>query len=229
MLDQVALGAMTCSVLLVVAVAVWPRRFVPRGRRLVLPRNLPDVGFALSEPTVPPTDQELLTILGALANQLSAGASPELAWACAWQTLAEGKPMPHPLELAEPYQGLAARSLATAWQLAERTGAPLAETLQQLHSSLRNDLELQELVQLELAGPQATARILLILPGFGVLLGEFLGAHPLTVLVATSPGRLSLTLGVGLLLAGHFWMRHWLLGVQRMAAMPPYSKGRRAY
>ncbi|RIJ45205.1 pilus assembly protein, partial [Clavibacter lycopersici] len=58
-----------------------------------------------------------------------------------------------------------------------------------------------------LAGPVATSRTVLLMPGAGLLLAAGLGFDPLRVLVTTVPGMACLVAGSGLVAVGWRWNR----------------------
>jgi tight adherence protein B len=62
-------------------------------------------------------------------------------------------------------------------------------------------------VEVALAGPMATTRVVLALPGVGILLGTLLGVDALRVLATTPPGWLCLAVGVLLTAGGIRWSR----------------------
>jgi tight adherence protein B len=102
--------------------------------------------------------------------------------------------------------GAALARVAAAWQVAHRTGAGLAGVLGRLADGLREQDATRQEVMATLAAPRATARLLALLPAFGLLLGEGLGADPWRFLVASPLGLLCLALGCGLALAGLAWV-----------------------
>ncbi|NBH07351.1 type II secretion system protein, partial [Amycolatopsis sp. SID8362] len=59
----------------------------------------------------------------------------------------------------------------------------------------------------KLAGPRASAAVLTGLPALCLLLGQAMGAAPLSVLTGSTPGRLLLVAGSVLLWAGTAWCR----------------------
>lgn len=106
------------------------------------------------------------------------------------------------------------RVLATAWHLAEHSGAPLAPALDHLAESLRSLVALQQRRGTLLAGPRATVRLVALLPAFAVLLGTLMGFDPLGVLI--SPGGLvMLVVGLLLLALGITWARSMTTRVER--------------
>jgi tight adherence protein B len=97
------------------------------------------------------------------------------------------------------------RALAAAWRVTEESGAAFAALTERLANSLRADEAIHRQTESSLAGARSTARILAILPAFGIGLGYALGAHPLTFLTATPPGWLCLTAGLTLTATGLHW------------------------
>ncbi|MBC7441361.1 MAG: type II secretion system F family protein [Ramlibacter sp.] len=97
--------------------------------------------------------------------------------------------------------------LAAAWQVATQAGAPLAACLRQLAASFRELGQLHTDLQVALAGPAATARMVAFLPGVGVLLGSLLGFDTLHTLFLTVPGWVCLAGGATLMLAADRWNR----------------------
>lgn len=111
---------------------------------------------------------------------------------------------------------VAMRSLAAAWQVADETGAPLADVLDRLTDGLRQEADVEAEIEASLAAPRATSRLLGGLPLAGIAMGELIGAHPLAVLVGTTPGRVCAVGGLLLGLAGQLWSRYL---VARVAAV----------
>ncbi len=95
---------------------------------------------------------------------------------------------------------------AAAWQVAEGSGSGLAASLQQVSEGLRADDEVRVEVAASLAPARATARLLAMLPVFGLMLGAGLGGHPVVLLLSTPAGNALLLVGVGLALAGTLWV-----------------------
>jgi tight adherence protein B len=183
------------------------------------------------------TADGLLALIEMVAVQVRAGAAPALAWRTALEVLgatpapggergvddASTNLAPEPSawlrSVAAPGAGraphrrpdascrTAAAAAAAGWQLAERTGAPLADVLDSVASTLREEASVTAQVEAALAGPRATARLLTALPVAGVALGQLIGARPLSVLVTSGAGRTCAALGILLMLAGHVWMR----------------------
>lgn len=95
---------------------------------------------------------------------------------------------------------------AAAWELAERSGAPLAGVLRRVADAMRDDLELDREVGLEAVPARATGTLMATLPLFGVGLGAMVGAHPLRVLLTTWLGVACLAGGLLLSCVGVWWV-----------------------
>ena len=101
------------------------------------------------------------------------------------------------------------RDLARAWQGGTRTGAPMADLLDQVARALRSDQAVERTVAAELAGPRATGRVMAVLPLCGIGLGYLLGGDPVRFLLAGPIGWACLVLGAGLAAGGVLWIE-WL-------------------
>ena len=97
------------------------------------------------------------------------------------------------------------RGIAAAWHVATAAGAPLSRCLRDLAVSFRELGQLQRDVEVALAGPRATARMVMGLPVIGVILGMLMGFDTLGTLLTTVPGLLCLGAGVVLMLGGARW------------------------
>ncbi|QHT58365.1 type II secretion protein F [Cellulomonas sp. H30R-01] len=98
-----------------------------------------------------------------------------------------------------------ARAVVAAARLAADLGAPLADVLEGVAGAVAADEEHDADVAAALAGPRATARVLLLLPVAGVLLGTLLGADPVGVMTSGGVGTGCALLGATLLLVGRWW------------------------
>ncbi|MGH3471012.1 MAG: type II secretion system F family protein [Nocardioidaceae bacterium] len=98
------------------------------------------------------------------------------------------------------------RSIAAGWEVAHRSGAALASVLERVAVALRAEQDAQAEVVASLAAPRATAKMLAVLPMFGIALGFSLGVNPLAFLVQTTPGICCLLAGVTLAFAGLWWV-----------------------
>lgn len=97
-------------------------------------------------------------------------------------------------------------ALLAGWTVAERAGAPLAPSLDRLAAQLRALEQTSRDVTVALAGPLATARVVLALPPIGLAFGAAMGVDALA-LFATPLGWGCLGVGAGLLALGALWIR----------------------
>jgi tight adherence protein B len=101
-------------------------------------------------------------------------------------------------------EGLA--DVAGAWHLAEQTGAPLAVILDRIAGSIQAEVELDREVAVEAGPARATARLMAVLPIFGLGLGLLLGVNPVAVLVGSGLGVTCLIAGLALACCGIWWI-----------------------
>ena len=117
-----------------------------------------------------------------------------------------GGDVPATLDLAAESPGAEGlRALASAWRVAEESGAAFAGIVDRLADSLRADEAIRRQIAASLAGARATARLLAVLPFFGAALGYALGADPIAFLTGTPVGWIALAVGLGLSIAGLAW------------------------
>lgn len=111
-------------------------------------------------------------------------------------------------------------SLAACWRVAADSGAPVAAALTELAESMRETGRARRDIDVALAGPAATGRVVGVLPlvalGFGVLLGfDVVG-----VLVGTVPGLVCLGGGAALMVLAQAWTRRLVRGADPGEAAP---------
>jgi tight adherence protein B len=164
------------------------------------------------------TQAAVLEVCDLLATELAAGRPPGAALASAgetWPPLAPvveasrlGADVPDAMRrLADERPGAAdLRWVAGAWQVAQDSGHGLASALDRTASGLRARRRTRRLVDSELASARATARLVACLPLAVLLMGSGAGSDPWAFLLATPVGWLCLTLGVGLVLLGLWWI-----------------------
>jgi tight adherence protein B len=112
------------------------------------------------------------------------------------------------------------RGLAAAWFVATAAGAPLAASLRDFATGLRDLAQTERDLSTALAGPAATARLVMVLPAVGILFGMVLGFNSVATLFTSAPGLVCLGTGTGLLVAARAWNRK-LLARARPAVLTP--------
>jgi len=122
--------------------------------------------------------------------------------------------------LAPPGEREAWAALAAAWAVAIESGAALAPTLRRFAAVLRSLAQGRRNVEVALAGPMATARIVLALPAIGLVFGTLLGFDALRVLVATPGGWACLATGGFLVAGGVRWNRRLIRAARTVDATP---------
>lgn len=96
-------------------------------------------------------------------------------------------------------------AVGRAWRLATRHGLALADVLDAVRGELDHRVRFARQVLARMAGPRAGAMVLAGLPVVGLLLGQAMGAAPLTVLTTSVGGQVLLVVGVALECAGVLW------------------------
>jgi tight adherence protein B len=122
--------------------------------------------------------------------------------------------------LAPPDERAAWAALAAAWAVATESGAPLAPTLRRFAEVLRALAQGRRDVEVALAGPVATARIVLALPVVGLLFGMLLGFDALRILATTPAGWACLVAGALLVLGGIRWNRRLIRAARVLDVTP---------
>jgi tight adherence protein B len=97
------------------------------------------------------------------------------------------------------------QQVASAWYVAERSGAPLADCLRTFVVGLRAAEAARRDVEVALSGPRSTGRIVLALPPVGLLFSLGMGFDTAGVLFATPIGWSCLALGGALVAAARAW------------------------
>ncbi|MEO8095911.1 MAG: type II secretion system F family protein [Pseudolysinimonas sp.] len=111
------------------------------------------------------------------------------------------------------------RALAAVWAVATETGASLSPTLDRLADVLRALAQSAREVEVALAGPAATSRVVLALPVVGLLLGALLG-FDLVSAFASAPGMVCLLVGGILITIAVRWNRRLLRWARAVDATP---------
>lgn len=152
-----------------------------------------------------------------LAVLLSAGVPAPTAWAhvgdrpvleAAAEAAADGRSVAEAITHATRLDPVAASGwsvLAAAWSVAAESGAPLASSLRDLAAALRDEAQLRREVRTALAGPVASARLVMALPLIAVAFGALLGFDTASVLFGHPIGLACVVLGGLLLWTGRSW------------------------
>ena len=96
--------------------------------------------------------------------------------------------------------------MAAAWEVAQRSGAGLADVVATVSSAVRADAGRERQMEAALGGARSTARLFAVLPALGVALGVGMGADPIGVLTTSPAGAWCLAVGTGLAAAGLTWV-----------------------
>jgi tight adherence protein B len=99
------------------------------------------------------------------------------------------------------------RFVGRAWQLTERTGAPLAEALVSVEGVLRTRQRARERLATAAAGPRSSMAVLVALPCAGPLVGLAFGIGPVELYLSSATALASAVLGVVLGLLAWVWAR----------------------
>jgi tight adherence protein B len=136
----------------------------------------------------------LARLLDRVAVLVGAGVPPPRAWALA-SGVTSAVPDGGDHEFAFPFEYRSERGddgthrdVHGVLAVAARTGAPVVPALRALAVSLRDTAAAERSVRVALAGPRSSARVVLALPAFGMLLGSMWGVDTVGVLVHTPVG-----------------------------------------
>jgi len=161
----------------------------------------------------------VIELCDALSAELTAGRTPEDALSDAVSSLSPA--LSPPLRAALTSQDLPAalrrlskrpgaqglRLLAACWSIGVERGAAFAPVIDGLSQGLRDAQDHHRQLKTHLAGTQATARLLAVLPCLGLAMSWSLGADPLRFLFTTLPGLTCLLLSLLLEATGLLWTR----------------------
>ncbi len=211
-------GFLVAAAALLVA---WPGRrpslvggaAVPRSRRGRLPHP--------GRRRTPPDEGRLAAALVEAAAVLRTGVPPAEAWRIALGVPAADRvPTVAQLAAVAPGRGAPLGAVVAAARVADELGAPLAAVLEQVAAAIAARSEAAADVEAALAGPRSSARVLVWLPVFGVVLGTALGADPVSVLLGGGIGSAAGATGVVLQLVGQWWTGALLRRAARAGADP---------
>ncbi|MGL4174346.1 MAG: hypothetical protein ACRCTR_09830 [Actinomycetota bacterium] len=151
-------------------------------------------------------EHRVLEAVDLTVAQIKAGVTPQAAWLLAAETvhLPGGVDQPD-----APWRScFAGQAVLATWRLVDRTGAPVADTLDSIAAGIRQHADIDGEVRAALAAPRATARLLAALPLVALVMGEGLGMHPINFLFGSKGGLLCGLIGVVLLMTGLGWMHY---------------------
>ncbi|WP_293699339.1 type II secretion system F family protein [uncultured Agrococcus sp.] len=117
-----------------------------------------------------------------------------------------------PIERARDYldvepSGDDAAQVRASLRVAERAGSGIASALDAIAASARERAGLQRTLRTAMAGPRATARLVMLLPLLGPLLALAMGFNPLRALLAGPIGIIAVVTGVALMVCAWCWSR----------------------
>jgi tight adherence protein B len=107
-------------------------------------------------------------------------------------------------------------SASACWSVAAAQGAGLADALDRIVAQDRRSEEVRRQLEAHLAAPRATARMLALLPVFGLLLGIAIGGDPLGWLLGTPLGWACLVAGLLLIATGLAWATRIVARTERL-------------
>ena len=105
--------------------------------------------------------------------------------------------------------------MAAAWNVAQRSGAGLADVVSRVAGTVRAEAEQRRQVDVALGTSRSTARLLAGLPLLGIALGSGIDAQPLDVLLGSPVGAWCLLVGTALAAAGLLWIERLADGALR--------------
>lgn len=176
---------------------------------------------------------DLVVILASVAAAVRAGVGTGDAWK-QWDVTLDECGVPHLADLAaateRPRKGSALahlrhlRAIQATCAVAHDLGSPLGDVLDDLARSVQGHQSAVAARRTALAGPKASARVLMWLPAATCLLGVVLGAQPWEVLFAGGVGALSLVAGGLALLVGWRWVSALVERAAKSADSSPQTR-----
>ena len=102
--------------------------------------------------------------------------------------------------------GASLSTVAAAWRVSERSGAPIADVLSRVADNLRKERRVREIVDIELASARASGQMMALLPFGAVGLGALAGVNSFQFLFGTPAGAWLFCGAVVLTAAGVLWI-----------------------
>lgn len=171
-----------------------------------------------------PRTLDVAALAAALASELRAGRTPGEAWHAVVTEQSDRLPSAvvpdaEPADVLHRWASIPGwgglQPLATCWRLADASGAGLADALDRVAVAMRHEHEVGDEVRGQLASVRATAWVLATVPVLAVVMGQVVGADPLSVLLGTPLGAACLALGGALGAAGWWWLSRQVESVLR--------------
>lgn len=106
--------------------------------------------------------------------------------------------------------------LAACWSVTSQQGNGLAVAVTRMAEQARVAEDVRVQLAAQMAGPRATARILMLLPLFGIAMGMLMGVSPLAWLLGTPLGIGCLLGGLLLTALGYWWTSRIVAKVEEL-------------
>lgn len=98
------------------------------------------------------------------------------------------------------------------WSLSQKVGGPIIFALNRIIEVFESRDKNSKEVELAFAGPQSTSKLVMGLPVIALVLAQLTGMNPFGAITGSLLGMLSVCLGAGLLVSGHYWTKKLLAG-----------------
>ena len=106
--------------------------------------------------------------------------------------------------------------LAACWSVSAQQGSGLSISVTRMAEQARIAEDIRVQLEAQLAGPRATARILMLLPIFGIAMGMTMGVNPVAWLLGTPLGLACLVAGMALTALGYWWTSRIVQRVEKL-------------
>jgi tight adherence protein B len=93
------------------------------------------------------------------------------------------------------------------WAIAQIGGGSVSQAMKNLGGALDAEAKHRREIELAFAAPKATAKLVTLLPLFGLALAQVFGLNPIGAVVTKPLALISVAFGAALLVAGHLWTR----------------------